>query len=158
MTTTKESFGTANQSVTCTINSLASAAARMGTAISNATTLYLDVLVMAEITAGAASTAATGTCVLYAAGSVDGGTTYTENAVGTDGALTLVVPTNLRIIGVVNVVANNGVYYGGPFSVAAAFGGILPQYFNLVFLNSSGGTLAAAGNSLYYQGINLTNA
>ena len=59
MTTTKESFGTANQSVTCTINSLASAAARMGTAISNATTLYLDVLVMAEITAGAASTAAT---------------------------------------------------------------------------------------------------
>ena len=95
--------------------------------------------------------------MLYAYGTVDGGTTYTEGATGSDAAITLTSPTNARIIGIINIVANSTTYTGGPFSVAAAFGGTLPQKWGIIVLNSSGGTFDASTASVEYQGVNLTN-
>lgn len=158
MTTTKESFGTQGVAITCTITSLTTTSARQSTAVDNSTNLYLDALVTATIKSGASSTTATGTAVLYAYGTVDGGTTYTEGATGSDAAITLTSPTNARIIGIINIVANSTTYTGGPFSVAAAFGGILPQKWGIIVLNSSGGTFDASTASVEYQGVNLTNA
>jgi hypothetical protein len=55
-------------------------------------------------------------------------------------------------------VDNSTTYTGGTFSVAAAFGGILPQKWGIIVLNSSGGTFDASTASVEYQGVNLTNA
>lgn len=158
MTTTKESFGAQGVAITCTITSLTTTSARQSAALDNTTNLYLDALVTATIKSGASATTTTGTAVIYAYGTVDGGTTYTEGASGSDAAITLTSPTNARIIGIINIVANATTYTGGPFSVAQAFGGILPQKWGIIVLNSTGGTLDASTASCEYQGVNLTNA
>jgi hypothetical protein len=155
MATIKPLYGTSNQSITCTLTSLANGSSRQATAIDNSSNLYDDVLVFAQIKSGASSTSSTGTAVFYAAGSVDGGTTYTDNAVGPDGTYTPVSPPNLKVLGVGNMVANSTIYYMGPFSLANAFGGTLPQKFNLVVTNSSGGTFDGTTATLYYQGVQL---
>jgi hypothetical protein len=151
-TTFKALYGTSNQSITCTIDALTNNSARQSTAVDNTTNLYLEGLVAVKIVSGASATSTSGTVNVYAYGTVDGGTTYTEGASGTDGALTLVNPTNLRLIGVINVVANSTTYRGGPFAVANAFGGVLPDHWGVVVENKSGGTLGT-GCAVVYQGV-----
>jgi hypothetical protein len=60
---------------------------------------------------------------------------------------------NLRLIGVVNVAAATATYNAGPFSVAVAFGGILPSHWGIVIENRSNVTLDSSGHSVFYQGI-----
>jgi hypothetical protein len=158
MTSTKEAFGSSGQAITCTITSLATGGARQSAVVDNSSNLYLDALVTATIKSGSASTTSTGTVAIYAYGTVDGGTTYTEGATGSDAGITLTSPTNARLIGLINMVANSTTYTGGPFSVAAAFGGTLPQKWGVIVLNSSGGTFDATTASIEYQGVYLTNA
>lgn len=147
-------YGTSAQTITCTINSLASAGARASAPIvNNQAVQWEDYLVNTTIVTGASGTSATGYVGLYAAGSVDGGATYPDGASGSDGGVTQVVPPNSRLIGVVNCVANSTVYRSEAFSVAAAFGGTLPQYVVIIVSNQTGHALAAAGNALQYQGI-----
>lgn len=138
-------YGTNGQTITITIASLANAGSRSGLAINNSSN-YLDALVQLKITSGGSGTSTTGFVSIYAYGSVDGGTSYPEGC-GTDTGITLTSPTNLRLIGVLNVVANGTGYISEPMSVAAAFGGKLPQFWGIAITNSSGGTLdATAGN------------
>lgn len=148
-------FGTSNQTITLTIASLANNGQRQSTVIDNSSNLFLDALVFLKIKSAAASTSATGYVNVYAFGTVDGGTTYSENAGASDAAITLTSPPNMRLIGVVNVVANATTYYSGLMSVAAAFGGILPERWGLVIENRTGATLDATGGShaAIYQGI-----
>lgn len=141
MSTIKMSYGSSGQTITCTLASLTTGSTRASTAINNSSDLALDVLLMVKIKSGGASTVASGYVNIYGYGSVDGGTTYPEGITGTDAGLTLVSPTNLRLIGVLNVVANATTYTSEPMSVAQAFGGILPQYWGIVIENQSGGTL-----------------
>jgi hypothetical protein len=148
-------FGTSGQTITVTCASLANGSARASTAVDNTTTLYLDALVSINIKTGATGTATTGYINVYAYGTADGGTNYTEGATGTDAALTLVSPTNLKLIGIVNAVANATTYKSGPFSVAAAFGGTMPDHWGIVVQNNTGGALdATEGSHLkVYQGV-----
>lgn len=148
-------YGTNGQLITVTLASLASGSARASTAVDNTTNLFIDALVQVQIKSGAASTVATGYVNIWAYGTTDGGTTYTEGATGTDAAITLTSPSNLKLIGVVNVVANATTYKSSPFSVAQAFGGILPQKWGIVIENQSGGSLdSTEGNFIKeYQGI-----
>ncbi len=147
-------YGTNNQTITCTLASLTNNSARSSAAVDNTSNLFLDVLVMLQIKSGASSTASTGAVNVYAYGTVDGGTTYTEGA-GTDAGITLTVPPNARLIGVINVVANATTYKAGPFSVAAAFGGVLPDHWGIIVENKTGGTLdSTEGSHLkLYQGV-----
>lgn len=151
----KEKFGSANQTITITIASLANNAARASTAVDNGTNLFLDALVFLKIRSASASTSSTGSVVVYAYGTADAGTTYTESASGTDAAITLTSPTNARLIGVINVVANSTTYNSGPFSVAAAFGGTLPEKWGIIIQNLSGATLDSTGSNhaAFYQGV-----
>lgn len=151
----KQKFGTSNQTITITVASLANNAARESTAIDNSTNLFIDAEVFVKVKSAAASTSSTGSVAVYAYGTVDGGTTYTEGATGTDAAITLTSPPNAPLIGVVNVVANATTYRRGPFSVAAAFGGTLPEKWGIILVNLSGATLdSTAGNhSVVYQGV-----
>ena len=58
-----------------------------------------------------------------------------------------------RVIGNIKCVANSTTYYGGPFSVAAAFGGLLPQRWGIVIVNNTGATLDASVGAAEYQGV-----
>jgi hypothetical protein len=58
------------------------------------------------------------------------------------------------VIGVLNVVADAATYKSEPMSVAAAFGGILPDHWGIALENKTGGTLDASTGSAFYQGIN----
>lgn len=156
MSSIKALYGAQNQALTITLASLASGSARESTVVDNTSNKFLDALVQLKIKAGGSGTAATGYVNVYAYGTVDGGTTYGEGATGADAGITLVSPTNLRLIGRLNVVANAVTYKGNPMSVAAAFGGVLPDKWGIVVENQSGGTLDTTGSNhaAVYQGVN----
>lgn len=153
MAVIKPLFGTANQPITITLTSLGIGAARQSTVIDNTTALFLDVLVQIKSAASAATTG--DKCLyVYAYGTADG-TAYGDTVTGTDGTITLNSPTQLRLVGVLNVPATTTVYTSSPMSIATAFGGILPQKWGIVVVNSTGVALTAtAGNhGAWYQGI-----
>jgi hypothetical protein len=158
MSDVKTAYGTSNQAITCTLTSLANNAQRQSTAVDNTTNKFLDALVFLKIKSAAASTSGTGYFNIYAYGTSDGGTTYSDGATGTDGSITLTSPPNMRLIGVVNMVANSVTYEGGPFSVAAAFGGVLPDHWGIVVENKSGAAFDGTTASAWYQGAYATVA
>jgi hypothetical protein len=145
-------YGSSGAAFTITLNSLAYLSAQSSLAVANNSNLFLDALVTVIIASGATGVEDVGTCDVYAYGSVDGGSTYPEGC-GTNTSVTLTNPTNLRRIGTVNVVANSTTYESEPMSVAAAFGGVMPQYWGICVVNNSGAALGSSGNSAMYQGI-----
>lgn len=155
----KAKFGTSNQAITVSLApagvGLANNGARASTAIDNSTNLFLDALVHVSIKSNAAGTAATGYVNVYAYGTADGGTTYSDGATGSDASITLTSPPNMRLIGICNVVANATTYKCGPFSVAAGFNGTMPDHWGIVIENKSGAALdATEGNhAKFYQGV-----
>lgn len=158
MSTVKSNYGTSNQTITCTFTSLANNGQRQSTAVDNTSNLFLDALVFVKVKSASASTSSTGFVNVYAFGTTDGGTTYSDSAGASDAGITLTAPPNMRLIGVVNVVANSTTYNAGPFSVAAAFGGILPDHWGIVIENKTAATLDASVGSAWYQGILQTVA
>lgn len=149
-------------SVTITVTSLADSGYRESTAVDNSTNKYIDALVGGKIQIGAPS--ADGTIAIYAYGSYDG-TEYSAGLTGSDGTVTwgttgstgLDGYLNLPLLGVISVDAtdDNDDARWGPFSVAQAFGGILPQKWGIVIKNSTGASLHATGtnNECQYTGI-----
>jgi len=137
----KTAWGTGGQALTCTLASLANNGARACTAVDNSTNKFVRAKFFLKVKSGASSTSATGYVDLFAGGSVNGGTTYTENFGGTDAAFTFTVPPNIKWIGTCNVVVDATTYYCGPFPVELAFGGTLPTNWFIVISNKSGGTL-----------------
>lgn len=151
----KRKYGTNNQTITATLASLANNAVRQSSEVDNSSNKFLDVLTTLKVRSGSSGVSTTGYVAIYAIGTVDGGTTRTENAGATDAPITLTVPTNARLVGVVSVVAASTTYVGGPFSVAAAFGGVLPEKWVLAYENKTGAALDAteSSHSKLYQGI-----
>ena len=155
-TTLQSKYGTEKQAITVTLASLANNGARASTVVDNTSNLFLDALVQLQLKSGASGVSATGYVQVYAYGTVDAADSlYPEGATGTDGGVTLTVPTNLKLIGIINMVANATTYVSEPMSVAATFGGILPEKWGIVVVNQSGAALdATEGNHLkYYQGV-----
>lgn len=150
----KSKYGTNNQAITITLASLANNGQRESTALDNSSNLFQEALVGGKVKSAAAAVSATGYINVYAYGTVDGGTTYSDSASGTDAAITLTNPPNARLIGVINVVANATTYKFGPFPVSPAFGGVLPDHWGLIFENKTGAALDATGGShaIAYQG------
>lgn len=151
MSTTKILYGSNNQTITITMDSVTNNNARQSTAIDNSTNTFLDALVFANIAITTGS--ATGYLNIYAYGTANGGSTYTDGASGSDAGFTMPTTPNLRLIGVLNIANSTATYRGGPFSVAVAFGGILPSHWGIVIENKTGVTLDSSGHSVYYQGI-----
>jgi hypothetical protein len=155
MATIKALYGSNNQSITCTITSLTNNSARSSAAIDNTTNLYLDALVSVKVKTAGSSTSAAGAVNIYAYGTTDGGTTYGggESSMGTNAAVTLTSPPNIVLIGVINANANSTTYVRSGMSIAAAFGGILPDHWGIVVENKTGATLDGSTGSANYQGI-----
>jgi hypothetical protein len=151
----KTKYGSNNQAITITLNSLASSATagRESTVIDNTVNLFYDALVQVILSFPNLAPANDKAVYVYAYASANGGTNYTGGATGTDAAYTQDDPTVLRLIGVIPVPTQNKSYVGGPFSVAQAFGGVLPASWGLFVRNYAGQTLNASGNSAFYQGV-----
>jgi hypothetical protein len=154
--------------VTITPASLADGGYRESTAIDNGTSVkYVDALVGGLVRIGAV--AADGTIAIFAYGSYDG-TEYTAGVSGTDGTITWGTTgrsgvdgyNNLPLLGVVSVDTTDDDDYvtWGPFSVAQAFGGVLPTKWGIVIRNSTGTGFHATQTSseCQYTGITYTSA
>ena len=154
MSNIQAGYGTSNQLITITLAGLASTSARQSLAIDNSTTLHIDALVTAKIKTGASGVLATGRVDVYAVGTTDGGTTWTDGANGTDASIALTAPPNAKLLGSINAVAVATTYIG-TFNVAQAFNGQLPQKWALVFVNNTGAALDATGTNfaVQYQGL-----
>jgi hypothetical protein len=150
MSDIKSAFGTNNQSVTCTITSLANNGQRQSTVIDNSTNKFIDALIQVTAKTAGSGTSSTGYIAVYMYMTADGGTTYSDGATGSDGSITLTVPPNMRLIGILNCVANSATYKG-VFQVAA--GGQLPEKWGIVIENKTGGALDASVGAVVYQGL-----
>lgn len=152
-------YGTQNQAVTITLINLASAAARQSTVVDSTVNKPLDVLLSGKITTGATSVASPFLVNVYVFATTDG-TTYTEGAGASDAAITLVSPTNLILLGQINAPAITTAYSAGPWSIASAFGGSMPEKWGIVVENQTGRIFdATAGHYAFqYQEIYQTAA
>lgn len=145
----------ASTAITITAGTLAtsSTVGRESAVVDNTSNKFVDALVGISATANGTPTANT-FLSLYAYGSEDG-TSYNDNATGSDAALTLRSPTNLRLIGQLAFPASANPTIKGVFNVAQAFGGILPRKWGIVVVQGSGVALSAF--TATYTGVTYTN-
>lgn len=161
MATTTINYDTP-RTVTITYTSLADGGYRQSDAVDNSSYKYVDALVGGIVRIG--SPTADGTIAIYAYGSYDG-TEYTAGLTGSDGTITWGTTgntgadgyLNLPLLGVISVDGSDDDDYArfGPYSVAQAFGGILPQKWGIVVKNSTGASLQGTQTSseCQYTGI-----
>lgn len=148
----KEAFGTATAFTKTNANLSSSATVGwVSNAIDNSSNLYLDALVHFEFAAVNTAPASSKAIYCYAFGLVDAGASaYTSTGDGTpsgsEGTLTYPDVTTLAVVcptlGVIPYPVQNKAINGGPFSVAAAFSGILPPKWAVGMVNHSGMTLS----------------
>lgn len=157
-------YGTEAQAVTITLASLASSATagQQATAVSNETTQYLDMGVMLVVKTGTGTIANDKGVYLFAAGTVDATTPVWPDALtGTNGSITFVNPSGgagLVQLGFLPTAATGTTYTAGPFYLAAAFGGSMPEEVTFAVRNYSGVALdsTAANSKLIFQGVYAT--
>ncbi len=157
MSTFKQALGAASQGITVTLAGLTQASARESTAIDNTTNLYLDAIVYLAVVVPAGTPAVQKSVNVWFYGSEDG-TNYTTNATGSDAAVTMTTPTNLRGPFSIAVPAGGVTYKAVIPSVAAYFGGVLPPKWGIVVENQTNITLGATeGNfTKEYRGVYAT--
>lgn len=145
-------YGTQGQAITITLASLANATLRQSAVIDNSVALHHDALVEISIKTGASGVSTTGYVDVYAYGTANNGTTYSGGATGADAAFTNA--GNIKRLGRISAVAA-ATSYTDVFSVAAAFGGVLPQKWGIIVDNETGAALDSteANHLKVYQGV-----
>lgn len=154
MSIVKAKYGTNNQTITLpsATNGLANGSAVASDSISNVSNLFLDALVVVKPKTST-GTSTNGIVNVYAYGSADGGTSWSDG-ITPNAAATLTSNPNVRLIGSVNCTVASTQYESTPMSVAAAFGGILPDHWGIILENKTGGALdGTTGATAFYQGI-----
>lgn len=158
----KKSYGVAGQSIIISLGSLGSGNARESDVIDNSSAKALDCLAGGKIRFVTAAPGQTNRRVeIYVYGTADGGTTYTGGATGSDAAFTFPMGaiwprTVLRLLGAVPWISAGGnIKEFGPFSVAAAFNGVVPEKWGIIVWNLSGAALhtTAGEHVITYQNI-----
>lgn len=133
-------------------------AGREATAIDNSSNLYDDAIVGGKVTTGTTPTA--GQIEIWAIGSYDG-TSYAGGATGSDATLTPQGSSKaaLRLLVVLPTTStSNQLYTWGGISLAAAFGGTLPQKWSLFVVHNTAVNLNATGGNheAKYTGVTYT--
>lgn len=168
-TTFKEAFDALSSALTVTnLNSLASSptAGWNSDPIDNTTNLYSDILI--EITLDPANTAPANSKAFFIYAYAGEGSLYESTGAassatpsGAEGALTYpdvtANPCNLHRVGVIAYVVAD-VPQTRFFTLAQAFGGIIPPKWGLGIVNHSGAALAASGNTIKWRGVYATGA
>lgn len=128
-------------------------------AVDNTTDKFLDVMVYFVLDFANTAPASSRGVFVYAYSGI--GTVYTNPASGSEGSITLPdVTTNqlsLRPLGFIPYVTQDEVVESPHFSIAQAFGGVMPQKWGVVLVNHSGAALASSGNTAKYYGIKATS-
>ena len=148
----KQKYGSST-TITVTLAGLTDTSQRQAQAVDNGTELFHDALVGGKVKTGAG--AAAGDYVdIYAAASADGGTTYGGDCSGSDEAYAGEA-NNLIHLARVSTDAAETTFAFGPWSIAAAFGGVLPEHWTLVFDNESDSTLDTTpeNHNVHYMGV-----
>lgn len=161
--------------IACTIGSLATATARESAIVDNSSAKYLDRLVALTFTISSGSPSTSNPYVnIWASGSNDGTlwpiVQLTSGAPiatgGGDASLGAIgSPSGLRLIGVfgIQTTTSSGerTFRTQPYSVAQAFGGVLPPKFSIVVDNQTGVSFSTSttttANYLEQQGISTTS-
>lgn len=159
MATRKISYGTST-SITCTLASLAQAAARECTVVDNGTNLYIDAMLYLAVKLQTGTPGSDKVVNVYLYVSEDG-TNYTDNATGSDAAVTLRSPTNLIPAGQIACPDSGGLTYKFVIpSIASICGGILPRKWGIVVENRTNVTFSATegDHAKTYTGIYETVA
>jgi hypothetical protein len=154
MANVKLEFGTTTD-ITITLASLTTGSSRESTAIDNSSDKFEDAEVYLAIKLPTGTPGSDKSIYVYAYGSADG-TNYTDNATGSNAAITLRTPTNLRLIGAIATPDSGGLTYKFVIgSVAAAFGGLLPPKWGIVVQNATNLTLSSTegDHTKKYRGI-----
>jgi hypothetical protein len=149
--TLKQLFDT-SALVTITLASLGSGSWRQSASVDNSTKLYLDAKLIMKVKTGAT---AAGTVDIWLYASADGGTTFSDGASGSDATFTPTATPNLTFVTSIQTPTATTTYTSAVNSLAAVFGGDLPQQWGLAIKNTNGGALdSTEGNFLKsYQGI-----
>lgn len=160
MSTRKIVYGS-KTALSITLASLGSAAVRSSAFVNNDSNKYVDAIVGGKITAGT-SPSATGTIAVYAYGTVDPDETtprysgaYDGEVDGTDKAITK-KDNSARLLGRFQLETTTGrVLNLPPMSVAAVFGGVLPEEWGILIENETGVALNSteSNHGLWYQGL-----
>lgn len=172
MASVLEAFGTATTMTVTNLNSLATSATAgwRSAAIDNTSNLYLDYLIQVQLAAVNTAPANSKAFLLFVSALVDGsGSAYATTGAtsggapnGSEGTLTFPDftsnPVNIPLLGVIPYVGQNTAIISTPFSVKAAFNGIIPPKFCLGLINHSGMTIAASSNVVTYLGVYNTVA
>lgn len=152
----------AEQTLTVTnLHSLANSATAgwQSAAVDNTSDKFVDV--MAYLVLDFANTAPANSKGVFVFVYSGIGSSYTNPASGSEGTITLpdvtANPLSLRPLGFVPYVTQDEIVESPHWSVAQAFGGIMPQKWGLVLMNHSGAALAASGNTAKYYGVYATS-
>lgn len=151
MATVKQVVGSRTSLTTSALNSLASATFVSAGTITHNTNQPLDVLL--EVTATPGTVSGNKQLLVYAKASLDG----TNQTTGPETGTTVTDEPNLYFVGALPL-NTNSVTQTRVFSLAAAFGGVLPYASEIVLRNDSGAALNASGGSVYYSEISATVA
>lgn len=149
-------YGSPGKSIVITLNALADDGYRQSESVDNTEPGFLDALVQVQVTVSAGAPAGDKNCLIYAYGGAGGGAPYSGGAGGLDAAFGSVAGeliNNCPLLGTVTLDAQNEVFVSDAFSVAAAFGGVMPEEWGIIVMNQAGQVLASAANKAWYQGI-----
>lgn len=162
MTTASPSYGTTT-AMTITLASLASdtslVAGRQSTVAANGTDDAIDALVGGKITTGTTPTASR-QIEVWLFGSYDD-SEYSGGAGASDAALTPDAKSLLKLLTIIPTVnTSDKAYRWGPFSVAQAFGGVMPENWGVYIVHNTGVNLnSTAGNhEVYYTPVKYESA
>ena len=151
MATVKQAVGTRTALTTSALNSLASATFVSAGTITHNTNQPIDVLI--EVTATPGTVSGNKQLLVYAKASLDG----TNQTTGPETGTTVTDEPNLYFVGALPL-NTNSTTQTRIFSLAAAYGGVLPYASEIVLRNDSGAALNASGGSVYYSEISATVA
>jgi hypothetical protein len=151
MATVKQVVGARTALTTSALNSLASATFVSAGSLTHNTNQPLDVLL--EVTATPGTVSGNKQLLVYAKASLDGSNQTTGPETGT----AVTDEPNLYFVGALPL-NTNSTTQTRIFSLAAAYGGVLPYASEIVVRNDSGAALNASGGSVYYSEISATVA
>jgi hypothetical protein len=163
MSTTFKPSYSSNSAITITLASLINSTSlstgyRQSAAVDNTTNLYADAHIYGHVKSNATPTA-NAAYFLFLYWSNDGGTTYSNNASGSDAAYTSPDADANIVQGATSITTAVAslVSYFKPFSFCQAAGLLfLPSKWGVILKNASGQTLTATGTDhvISYQGVN----
>ena len=153
MSTIRTQFGPVTN-FTISLNGLATGAARSSEKVENQDTRYVDAICQFKIKPASGSLGDRYGVYFFAWGATDDASPiYPAGVTGVDEAVSITLETlPIREIGSLYVPAS-GILISPPFSVAQAFGNVLPPVWGVIAANRCGLALDATDNIAFWRGV-----